>query len=865
MNPTRPQRSRKRRTTDDKTLELLNSFLNKKVKTTENLQTQSAGPVSRVRNRPRAPRRDIFDIPVSPERPRRQITRSSPVPPAQPLTPRRSTRLQPQPRIQYSPAPGPHEAEFADIEYRDNVEEGDSWHPSDGAGDDESSSKSGQSNNAGKDDDELIDVELFSDDAAGRHSPSPSAQMNQDLQLFSQLESIRRDADSPKRVKEVKTGAERTARSTIKVQTSSPAAAVPAPPPSVVIDNSPSRIPETPLRRRQALLRRTPHAPVEDSDGDVEMGGDERMEEDDHDAEDSAEVGAGDDTSSLYENTAVSSSSESSSLFVQQESRPPQTRSRRSESSSLFVRQESRPPRTRNRRQSGKGDVLRSGNSASVHNASQTPASPELPAPQGDLYSASPVGPSAQSVNHSNPRLGNPGSTGKASRAPVSPTLTKHQNGRRYPSSQGGRSSSHSIHEPSDSSPQPTRSRKRRQLEDSHFLQSRNPVPAQKESRAPVHSPEPQTSFRISSSPAGPSGQPLEQPSSRPTNPSTGDGTEHPEPRQVRANRTPRRTSGRPVRNPSQVRPEPKTYYPRCKQAMKYGRQQENWQILMEEAREMKAEETRPTVHEDLRDILDLVSHLQQWFIIITRRSGVSRKMLSNDVRSYHRSLDSVLREGDRILDDVYYGSVDRREPRQTQARRIFRRFESSVIPAIIELIFVLFDAYYTNPDSCPEAYDFQHKALTVLLSICSRMRSLVKEKYVKCSTHSTYLIRPLEKLIEASSSGALREPESELSDQDTEAADMSEEDEDRPRWSTQRPWTDEEGLALLDGLQRHQGQDRYILILRDFGDTLGGRTLRELREKALEVYHKGLPNIQDELETREGRNEYRWLLSIGE
>lgn len=58
-------------------------------------------------------------------------------------------------------------------------------------------------------------------------------------------------------------------------------------------------------------------------------------------------------------------------------------------------------------------------------------------------------------------------------------------------------------------------------------------------------------------------------------------------------------------------------------------------------------------------------------------------------------------------------------------------------------------------------------------------------------------------------------------------------------------------------------GPDRYVQIVRHFGDHLRGRTLEELQAKAQEIRSSNAPKIQDQLQTEEGLQTWQWLLSI--
>ncbi|KAL4810904.1 hypothetical protein BDV18DRAFT_128222 [Aspergillus unguis] len=311
----------------------------------------------------------------------------------------------------------------------------------------------------------------------------------------------------------------------------------------------------------------------------------------------------------------------------------------------------------------------------------------------------------------------------------------------------------------------------------------------------------------------------------------------------------------RPV-NVRQGSLEPKSRYPRCKEAMKFGYQQQNWKTLIGEARKMR-KDARSADREHYKDILGLIDEQQQWYDDI---SQTTQNIALKDVRKHGKWLNSILREANSLLDSVYYEAV---QSSARRARKSFDAFEAHAVPAVIELTFAIFDAYHQNHERLPDIYNHLESALKLLLKICDRMTSLTKAGYVRGFTRTENLQHPLRRLIEASNSKLLWNDEITSFDQDSDASESL--DKEMPLAMAQRPWTDAEGHALMDGLMQHHGPRRYALIEREFGDTLKGRTLAELREKAQEVHDNFVHNIQDEIQTREGREKWRWLLSVRE
>ncbi|KAL2854433.1 hypothetical protein BJY01DRAFT_30402 [Aspergillus pseudoustus] len=423
-----------------------------------------------------------------------------------------------------------------------------------------------------------------------------------------------------------------------------------------------------------------------------------------------------------------------------------------------------------------------------------------------------------------------------------------------------------------------TRSGTIRQPSKSLALRSGKSVSAQKSSRIPASGqlPEPPGPEFSWSPPPEPSIDAFVESSSRqgdessrlsshtPSSPSERSGSHH-TPRVRRHNKR----SWRRVTF-SQKAPEQESFYPRCKEAMEYGQQRDNWKTLIKEIRLLERQ-TDPALEKRFQDILDLISHSQKWYESLPHDPENFRGLSLEEARKSDKLLDSIRTEGDELLDVVFYRVTKRKESSRERGLKLFQEFEARVIPAVVQLVFSVFDAYHTDPERFAPTYGHLHRALRLALWFCNRIRSLAKEQYVRCVTRSKNLLLPLRNLIEASESNTLKKPEPELeheveseSDEDGVIYIPSDDDDVLPLTSSYRPFSDAEGRALLDGLQLHQGPERYILIHRNLSE-LEGRTIRELREEARRMCDQWEPLISDELSTQEGRDEWRWLLSVRE
>ncbi|KAL4979776.1 hypothetical protein BDW66DRAFT_127228 [Aspergillus desertorum] len=823
MAPTRSAASRKRKSTAN-ALEILNT-LKKRDKITDYRETQSARPARQLRNVPRAPRRNIFDIPgfESAELPRRRTVHSSPIATARPLNPRvtpvlediwgnykptsfpehpespntestapkpttwrRATRqksVQNQSEMQRSLRRTANHVKRREVDYRDHEEymsEGDSWQSSfrEGTGN-ESASETGDRNSLADEENELSQIDLFSDD--DRHLSPSAQQLGQTLEQsgrFKSAQTTPNKRSTPQRVPDSGIKSQRTAQSSSKSYKSTPRAAVPCPP--VVVPNSPNRIPETPLSRRLTRSRLAP-SQAQDNDDDRVMGeneleivardGDADMGED----EGMAKEGGGDDTG-FNHGTADSPNTNygsDSSAFVRQDSPEP---------SSLPATQSGELPQPVN------GHGLRLGESVAV------PPSTSREPPEAS-------GPSLQTSPQDTPNI--PRWSGR-------PNIVSTANAASVAQGRGATSGSGSPDAPNS----------RRHPDGSQIIR-----PCQPSQRHPTSRPIPETSTGVLAS------------------------------RRIRGRRS-RMTYNHTAHQNS----EQESSYPQCKEAMKLGQQQQNWNALIREAHKMR-QTLDPASTERFKDIIDLIEYLRQWYEDLHQRSKPAQGLCLKDARKHEEILDCILSEGNLLLDYVH-DTVIKRGNRE-RGRTLFERFEACVIPEIIELVFSIFDTYHLVPKHSPDIYHHLHRALTLLHGLCERMKILAKEGYVRTTTRTEYLLRPLQKLIKSSISGLLQNTETDPLDQDVEVIEST--DVDTPVTRPQRPWTDAEGIALMDGLIKHQGPSRYTFIMRDFADQLKRRTISELRDKAQQAYALYKPRIQEELRTREGREKWQWLVSVQE
>ncbi|BCS04706.1 uncharacterized protein AKAW2_80507A [Aspergillus luchuensis] len=259
------------------------------------------------------------------------------------------------------------------------------------------------------------------------------------------------------------------------------------------------------------------------------------------------------------------------------------------------------------------------------------------------------------------------------------------------------------------------------------------------------------------------------------------------------------------------------------------------------------------------------------------------------DVRSCSEMLETVDRQGRRQLEKAYTLSTQGDE---VGGRALVEEFEIQIFPLLVRLVLVCFEAYYVDHRLFPEAYGhFQH-AMRVLLGRCNQIGGLVRGKYVACRAVSPGLRLPLKRLLESLENGRLkkghRRNDVEVDRHAKAPTRTAKQGQSKPTKPTTpaQAWTDEEGYALVEGLQRFQGKfqahllgrkegaarhahkmhlgpDRYYQICEFYHDGIGQRGEREVREQSERLYHQMLPQIREMARRGEDHWDWGWLLKV--
>jgi hypothetical protein len=116
-------------------------------------------------------------------------------------------------------------------------------------------------------------------------------------------------------------------------------------------------------------------------------------------------------------------------------------------------------------------------------------------------------------------------------------------------------------------------------------------------------------------------------------------------------------------------------------------------------------------------------------------------------------------------------------------------------VSGMVDVILPCFEAYHREEGHFPKAYNHLHRALSQFLRLCNRIYSMVSEGYVQSKSRSHILRRPLKKLLAALEENLFKEGASQPAPVRVVSVKHG------------KRWSDDEGSALLEGLQAYQGK----------------------------------------------------------
>ncbi|KAE8142041.1 hypothetical protein BDV38DRAFT_236947 [Aspergillus pseudotamarii] len=287
-------------------------------------------------------------------------------------------------------------------------------------------------------------------------------------------------------------------------------------------------------------------------------------------------------------------------------------------------------------------------------------------------------------------------------------------------------------------------------------------------------------------------------------------------------------------------------------QALKMAGQKNNWDTLVVQAHRV-TKTGNPSMAEYFDDFVDLTSTLQAKYVEIVGNLDARREPRGAMVRECDELLSAIYSDGTSSVDYIVEHKNDKPERGQPSSEETLDEFEACLVSGMMGVLLACFEAYCKADGLFPKASEHLHRVLEVFLQLCYKIYCVVDTGYIDSENQSRSLQLPLKKLITALKKDLFK--------------GSAPQPEPVPTMSIKhgRPWTDDEGYALIDGLQRYQGRDRYARILEHFGERLRGRTIRGTRDKARQLHDKLLSTVvaPDVLQTEEGRQQWYWLLSV--
>lgn len=234
-------------------------------------------------------------------------------------------------------------------------------------------------------------------------------------------------------------------------------------------------------------------------------------------------------------------------------------------------------------------------------------------------------------------------------------------------------------------------------------------------------------------------------------------------------------------------------------QAMSLGQQRTNWLVVNSKAKELKRM-ADPSLAKYFVDVCTPIRELRGMYLDMVDTPPSHADLVQCD-----NLLATIPREGNGLLDQAYdMATQDSKfSDEEEHARDLVDEFEARVLPDMVKLLFACFQVYYTNPTMFPGLHGHFRRVLILLRRFCDRTTSMKMQRIVRGLVRTKGLDRALHGLLKGLDSRELR-PRREPAriagagnqGEDTEFANGHE-----------REWSQDEGLALIDGLQAYQGK----------------------------------------------------------
>ena len=308
--------------------------------------------------------------------------------------------------------------------------------------------------------------------------------------------------------------------------------------------------------------------------------------------------------------------------------------------------------------------------------------------------------------------------------------------------------------------------------------------------------------------------------------------------------------------------------------AQHLGGQEDNWRTLVAEVKVLRKSKVPSVEHYlgDLKGAVDLFHDSYKRTVIAPLQEGDAPALES--AAQFDGLLAVIQQEGDQVMDAIY----ELTNPAQRQ--NLLDGFGARAIEWAYKVVKRCFQAYYLAGGRYPAARGHFRRALALLSWFCRRLGSLASIMQLeRRKKRLRRLEKSLSKLQAALESRALEPDVRETRGTPMKPGTLR----DLVFPYGRKPWTDDEGQVLLEGLQRYQGTsplprllfptpsdrwpgpDRYYQILSQSGRRLLGRTALELREQACQLRERILSQHDHELHSTEGQRTWRWLSSVRE
>ncbi|OQE46256.1 hypothetical protein PENCOP_c001G01769 [Penicillium coprophilum] len=250
----------------------------------------------------------------------------------------------------------------------------------------------------------------------------------------------------------------------------------------------------------------------------------------------------------------------------------------------------------------------------------------------------------------------------------------------------------------------------------------------------------------------------------------------------------------------------------------------DTWEAIRKTRKTLKAH-ADPSTKGHFRDIMKLIERLRKLFETMTNdpaSASFSRNQCS-------LIANSIFKENQWIIyteapEDEEYGA------------HLVNQLEAHVVPRLIDLIILGFKTYKIIHDQGARHFRI---ILDLIWGSCDRISSLAQMNYVisgSVMAHSRRLVHHVKTLKDALKDGRLREIPHRVHRRPLPYRHFELEEVDS-HISCGR-WTYAEKIALRDGLQLYEGEDRYINIKCDntIGGRLSDRILQHIQSQALKL-----------------------------